>query len=85
MLQFIYLLHFNCFTKTICHFDLSLYIGEKIVLLTLLLEWYCAHISAPKRKNPFLWVLVKNELGAVSESLGPPLSRPCPTMTIAGL
>ena len=43
------------------------------------------NISVANRQNPFSLILVKNELGAVSESLGPPLSRPCPTMTIAGL
>ena len=41
--------------------------------------------SAPKRQNPFPLILVKNELGAVSESLGPPLSISHPIMTIAGL
>ena len=43
------------------------------------------YISVAKRQNPFPLILVKNELGAVSESLGPPLSRPYPIMTIAGL
>ena len=43
------------------------------------------YISGTNRQNPFSLHLVKNELGAVSESLGPPLSRPYPIMTIAGL
>ena len=42
-------------------------------------------ISVAKRQNPFPLILVKNELGAVSESLGPPLSISHPIMTIAGL
>ena len=40
------------------------------------------YISAPKHQNLFTLGLVKNELGAVSESLGPPLSRTYPIMTI---
>ena len=35
--------------------------------------------------NPFSLILVKNELGAFSESLGLPLSSPYPIMAIAGL
>ena len=42
-------------------------------------------ISVPDRQNSFPLVLVKNELGAFSESLGPPLSRSYPIMAIAGL
>ena len=43
------------------------------------------HISGTNSQTPFLLILVKNELGAFSESFGPPLSRPYPIMTIAGL
>ena len=43
------------------------------------------HISVPKRQNPFPLVLVKNELGAVYESLGPPLSRSYSTMIVEDL
>ena len=42
-------------------------------------------ITVANRPNPFSLILVKNELGAFSESLGPPLSRPYPIMTVAGL
>ena len=42
-------------------------------------------ISVPNRQNPFMLVLIRNELRAFSESLGPPGSRPHPIMTIAGL
>ena len=44
-----------------------------------------AYISVANRQNPFPLILVKNELRAFSESLGPPGSRPHPIMTIAGL
>ena len=55
--------------------------GLRLAMVTLWIK----DKSVPKRQNPFPLVLVKNELGAVSESLGPPLSRPYPIMTIAGL
>ena len=42
-------------------------------------------ISVAKIQNPFSVHLVKNELWAFSESLGPLLSIPPPVMTVAGL
>ena len=38
-----------------------------------------------KSSKPYLLVLVKNELAAFSESLGPPLSRSRPIMAIVDL
>ena len=42
-------------------------------------------ISVANIQNPFSVHLVKNELWAFSESLGPLLSIPPPVMTVAGL
>ena len=43
------------------------------------------HISVANHQNPFSLIMVKNELGAFSEFLGPPRSILYPIMTIAGL
>ena len=43
------------------------------------------HNSVANIQNPFSVHLVKNELWAFSESLGPLLSIPPPVMTVAGL
>ena len=42
-------------------------------------------ISVPNRQNTVQLIFGKNELGAFSESLRPPLSIACPTMAMAGL
>ena len=46
---------------------------------------YHIDISGTKSQNPFSVLLVKIELWAFSESLGPLLSIPPPVMTVAGL
>ena len=43
------------------------------------------YISVPKCQNTVRLIFGKNELGAVSESLRPPLSIAGPIMTLAGL
>ena len=50
-------------------------------------DFYCNEgiISVANIQNPFSVHLVKNELWAFSESLGPLLSIPPPVMTVAGL
>ena len=43
------------------------------------------YISVPKCQDPFPLILVQKELGAVSESLGPPLFRSYPIRTTASI
>ena len=43
------------------------------------------HYSVPKRQNTFFLILVKNEIGRVSGSMRPLLSRSYTIMTMAGL